>query len=456
MKKGEFLRVIIEEQRYPNEGIAHFDGRRIKVDGAFEGQTVDVKVLKSGEKRMKVKNMGVVERAPYETAPACSFSDVCGGCTFPTLPYETQVGMKRQEVLDQLAKNNVQAGEFRGIEACPRITEYRNKMEFTFGDYEIGGKPQLGMHKKGRFMDVITVSDCVIADRDFQTIVQATLEFFDEAGLPHYHKKDHSGFQRNLIIRKSEKYRQLLVNLVTATGYEMDEEAFAKKLLELPLQNEIIGITHTFNDRVADSVYCDSIQTIWGQDYYYEEILGLRFKVTPFSFFQTNTEAAERLYSYAVGLIPELEGKTVFDLYSGTGTISQIMALRAKKVVGIELVEEAVEAARVNAALNGLVNCEFIAGDVFKALDRVEEKPDIIVVDPPRAGILPKALRKILDYRVDTIVYVSCNPLTLAQNLAVMQEEGYRVESVKAFDNFPYTKHVEAVALLERIKSVKE
>jgi 23S rRNA (uracil-5-)-methyltransferase RumA len=195
-------------------------------------------------------------------------------------------------------------------------------------------------------------------------------------------------------------------------------------------------------------VYCDRIRTLWGQDYYYEEILGLKFKVTPFSFFQTNTEAAERLYSYAVGLIPELEGKTVFDLYSGTGTISQIMALRAKKVVGIELVEEAVEAARLNAELNGLTNCEFISGDVFRALDRVEEKPDVIVVDPPRAGILPKALRKILDYRVDTIVYVSCNPRTLAQNLAVMQQEGYRAVSVKTFDNFPFTKHVETVCLL--------
>ena len=451
MKKGDVLRIKIEGQRYPNEGIARFDNRKVKVDGALEGQTVDVRVLKSGEKRIKVKNIGIVERAPYEIEPNCSFSDVCGGCTFPTLPYERQVEMKRQEVLDQLAKNEVEYGEFLGIEPCPKITEYRNKMEFTFGDYEIGGKPQLGMHKKGRFMDVITVSDCVIADRDFQQIVKATLEFFEDAGIPHYHKKDHSGYQRNLIVRKSEKHRQLLVNLVTATGYEMDEDAYVEKLRSLSLNNEIVGITHTFNDRVADSVYCDSIKTLWGQDYYYEEILGLKFKVTPFSFFQTNTEAAERLYDYAVGLIPELEGKTVFDLYSGTGTISQIMALRAKKVVGIELVEEAVEAARVNADLNGLSNCEFIAGDVFKALDEVSEKPDVIVVDPPRAGILPKALRKILDYRVDTIVYVSCNPLTLAQNLAVMEQEGYRVESVKAFDNFPFTKHIETVVLMSRI-----
>ena len=450
MKKGDILRVKIEEQRYPNEGIAHFDGRKIKVDGALKDQTVEVKVLKSGEKRINVKNMGIVERAAYETGPRCSFSDVCGGCTFPTLPYDIQVEMKRREVLDQLEKNGVEFGEFRGIEACSRIKEYRNKMEFTFGDYEIGGKPQLGMHKKGRFMDVITVSDCMIADRDFQKIVQAVLDFFEEAGIPHYHKKDHSGFQRNLIIRKSEKHRQLLVNLVTATGYDFDEEAFVTKLRNLPLKNEIIGITHTYNDRVADSVYCDRIRTLWGQDYYYEEILGLKFKVTPFSFFQTNTEAAERLYSYAVGLIPELEGKTIFDLYSGTGTISQIMALRAKKVVGIELVEEAVEAARVNAELNGLANCEFIAGDVFRALDRVEEKPDVIVVDPPRAGILPKALRKILDYRVDTIVYVSCNPRTLAQNLAVMQQEGYRAVSVKTFDNFPFTKHIETCVLLVR------
>ena len=246
-----------------------------------------------------------------------------------------------------------------------------------------------------------------------------------------------------------------MINLVTTTQYTLNDERFVQTLLDLELKNKIVGITHTFNDNIADFVYCESIRNLWGQDHYYEKILGLDFKVTPFSFFQTNTEAAERLYSYATGLIQGVEDKTVFDLYCGTGTISQIMALKAKKVVGIELVEEAVDAARINAEINGLSNCEFIAGDVFEALDAVKDKPDVIIVDPPRAGILPKSLAKILDYQVDTIVYISCNPLTMSQNLAVMKEAGYKIKSIKAFDNFPYTKHVELVVLLSRVQSTK-
>lgn len=452
MKKGDIVEVKIEAQRFPKDGIAHYEGRRMKVEDSLVGQTVNVRILKSNEKRVKVRNMGVVERAEYEVAPRCLFSDLCGGCTYPTLPYDMQVELKKQEVLNQLKENGISEDVFLGIERCERITEYRNKMEYTFGDCEKGGKPELGMHKKGRHMDIITVSDCLIADTDFQKIVAAVLEYFEEEGIPHYNKKEHKGFQRNLIVRKSEKNSEILINLVTTTQNELNDSKFVDKILGLELKNKICGITHTYNDNVADFVYCDSIRTLWGNDHYIEEILGLTFKVTPFSFFQTNTEAAERLYSYATGLIDNVQDKVVYDLYCGTGTISQIMALKAGKVIGIELVEEAVEAAKINAEINGLKNCDFIAGDVFEALDSVEVKPDVIVVDPPRAGILPKALNKILAYKVDTIVYVSCNQLTMAQNLAVMQEAGYEIKSVKAFDNFPYTKHIEAVTLLVKVR----
>jgi len=183
-----------------------------------------------------------------------------------------------------------------------------------------------------------------------------------------------------------------------------------------------------------------------------EEIMGLKFKVSAFSFFQTNVEAVENLYSYAIDLIDDFSNKTAFDLYCGTGTITQTLAKKAGKVIGIELVEEAVEAAEANAALNGLDNCEFIAGDVFEVLKNVEEKPDVIVVDPPRVGIKPDALDKIIGYGVDQIVYISCNPKTLTENLYYMQYYGYDVVSVKPFDNFPGTKHTEAVALLQKRK----
>ena len=231
---------------------------------------------------------------------------------------------------------------------------------------------------------------------------------------------------------------------------EFDEDAFREMILALPLENTIVGILRTINDRLADAVYCDELRVLYGRDYYMEKILGLDFKVSAFSFFQTNVAAVENLYSYAISLIDDFENKTVFDLYCGTGTITQTLAKKAGKVIGIELVEEAVKAAEANAALNGLENCEFIAGDVFEVLKTVEDKPDVIVVDPPRAGISSDALDKIISYGVDQIVYISCNPKTLVENLYYLQYYGYRIVSVKPFDNFPGTKHTECVALLAR------
>ncbi|MBQ1958794.1 MAG: 23S rRNA (uracil(1939)-C(5))-methyltransferase RlmD, partial [Firmicutes bacterium] len=225
---------------------------------------------------------------------------------------------------------------------------------------------------------------------------------------------------------------------------------FTEMLLSLTLDNEIVGILRTFNDSLADAVIPERLETLWGRDYYTEKILGLDFKVSAFSFFQTNVEAVERLYSEALDLISSFEGKKVFDLYCGTGTITQVLALKAKEVLGIELVEEAVEAAKANAALNGLTNCDFIAGDVFEVLNTVTEQPDVIVVDPPRVGIQPKALDKIIGYGVKEIVYISCNPKTMAENLRYMDYYGYKCKYLKPFDNFPMTKHTECIALLEK------
>ena len=216
------------------------------------------------------------------------------------------------------------------------------------------------------------------------------------------------------------------------------------------MNNTIVGILHTVNDNVADFVYCEKLHIIWGRDYYMEKIMTLKFKVSAFSFFQTNILAVEKLYTEALSLIKDLDGKTVYDLYCGTGTITQTLALRAKKVIGVEIVEEAVEAARENAKMNGLNNCEFIAGDVLAVLDQLPEKPDVIILDPPRVGVHPKALEKLLNYRVNQIIYISCNPKTLAENLSFMQYYGYQTVSVKAFDNFPNTRHIECVVLLNK------
>ena len=223
-----------------------------------------------------------------------------------------------------------------------------------------------------------------------------------------------------------------------------------EKLLALPLEGKIVGILHTSNDSLSDAVIPEKVLVLYGQDYIYEEILGLKFKISPFSFFQTNSKGAEVLYETARSYVGETKDKVIFDLYSGTGTIAQMLAPVAKKVIGVEIIEEAVEAAKENAALNGLSNCEFIAGDVLKVLDEIEEKPDIIVLDPPRDGCNPKALDKIIAYGVEEMVYISCKPTSLVRDLEVLKHRGYEVKRACAVDQFVGTLHVECVTLLQR------
>lgn len=385
----------------------------------------------------------------------CRDSNVCGGCVYQGVDYEEQLKNKAGEVRGLLDKKSIKYGQLFDIEPAPERYGYRNKMEYTFGDMEKDGPMTLGMHKKRHFMSIVTVDQCQLVHDDFNKILRAVLRFASERGYTKYHKKSHKGLMRHLIVRRGVRTGELLVNVVTSSEGEadgvspgstaFDEAAFADMILALPLENKVVGVLRTINDRLADAVYCDELRVLHGRDYYMEEILGLKFKVSAFSFFQTNVDAVEKLYSYGLDLIDDFQDKTVFDLYCGTGTITQTLAKKAKKVIGIELVEEAVEAAKKNAALNGLDNCEFIAGDVFEKLQTVEEKPDVIVVDPPRMGITPDALDKIISYGVDQIVYISCNPKTLVENLYYMQYYGYRVESVKPFDNFPGTKHTETV-----------
>lgn len=382
----------------------------------------------------------------------CRDSKLCGGCSYQGVPYEEQLKNKEGETKSLLDRKDIRYGEFIEIEPAPDRFGYRNKMEYTFGDMEKGGPMTLGMHRKKHFMSIVTVDECQLVHEDFNRVLRAVLDFVSSRGYSHYHKKTHKGLMRHLILRRGVRTGELLVNVVTSSEEGFDEEAFTSMILSLPLENRVAGVLRTINDRLADAVYCDELRVLYGRDYYEEEIMGLKFKVSAFSFFQTNVEAVEKLYSYAIGLIDDFESKKVFDLYCGTGTISQAMAKSAGEVVGIEIVEEAVRAAEENAAYNGIENCRFISGDVFEVLDSLpeSEKPDVIVVDPPRVGISANALDKIIGYGVDQIVYISCNPKSLAENLYYMQYYGYEVRLVKPFDNFPGTKHTEAVALLSR------
>ena len=380
----------------------------------------------------------------------CHHREFCGGCIYQGTAYSEQLKEKEKEVLRLLEAKGVTPEKIDSIEGCPSAFCYRNKMEYTFGDFVKDGEMTLGMHRKKNFMSIVTVDNCQLVDPDFNIILKAVLDFSVEKGYTFYHKRSHSGLLRNLIIRKGVRTGELLVNIVTTSEEGFDEREFTEMLLSLTLTNKIVGVLRTYCDSLADAVVPDSLKTLYGRDYYMEKLLGLDFKVSAFSFFQTNVEAAERLYTEALALVDSFEGKKAFDLYCGTGTISQVLALKAKEVLGIELVEEAVDAATENAALNGLDNCRFIAGDVFKVLNEVSDKPDVIVVDPPRVGIQPKALDKIISYGVKEIVYISCNPKTLTENLRYLGYYGYKCMYLKPFDNFPMTKHTECIALIER------
>ena len=375
---------------------------------------------------------------------------ICGGCLYQGVPYAEQLEQKAREVQMLFERKGIPVGEFRGIQGSPDQYGYRNKMEYTFGDEVIDGPMTLGMHKAKRHMSIVTTDCCQIVPDDFNKILRATLEFCTERNYPHYHKKRRDGLLRNLILRRGIRTNELLINLVTTGAGDFDEEAFVSMLQALPLENKIAGILRTYNNSISDAILCEKMEVLYGRDYYEEEILGLKFKVSAFSFFQTNVPAVERLYAEALSLLDDPEGKRIFDLYCGTGTITQALALRAKEVVGVELIPEAVEAAKESAVRNGLSNCTFIAGDVLKVLDdtALAAPPDVIVVDPPRSGIHPKAWKKILNYGVKEILYISCSPGSLAVNLEHIEDMGYHVETLKLYDNFPFTKHTECVAKL--------
>ncbi len=326
-------------------------------------------------------------------------------------------------------------------------------MEFSFGDMEKGGKLTLGLHKRGSFYDIVPVLKCQIIYEDYLKILNVTLVYFRKQNTTYLHKRTHEGYLRHLMVRRGEKTGELLICLVTTSEPGPDLKEWTEELLKADCQGNITGILHIVNDSLADVVQADETRVLYGQDYFYEELLGLKFKITPFSFFQTNSTGAEVLYQKAREYIGEINDKVIFDLYSGTGTIAQVLAPVAKKVIGVEIVPEAVVAAKENAKRNGLMNCDFIAGDVLKVIDEIEEKPDFIVLDPPREGIHPKALPKILAYGVERIVYISCKPTSLARDLPAFLEAGYEVKRADCVDMFPWTRGIETVCLLSKLHS---
>lgn len=470
MKKGYRGVGTVDHVEFPNKGIVITEeNESVIVKNTIPGQKVEFAVNKIKHKKAEGRLLSVIEKSPLETEKGCEHFGLCGGCTYSTLPYEKQLEMKQNQVkkliADAIGAPEEKGYEFLDIKASPLQSAYRNKMEFSFGDEYKDGPLALGMHKRGGFYDIVTVSDCQIVDEDFRTILQTTLDYFSKESIPFFHRMSHVGYLRHLLVRKAARTQEILVDLVTTTQIEnFDEktvlEGWKEALLQQVYMGKIKGILHTQNDSVADIVKNDGTDILCGEDYFFEELMGLKFKITPFSFFQTNSLGAEVLYDTARSFILGdnenlLNGKVVYDLYSGTGTIAQMMAPVCSHVVGVEIVEEAVEAAKENATLNGLTNCRFIAGDVLKVLDEIEEKPDYIILDPPRDGIHPKAISKIIDYGVDNMIYISCKPSSLARDLEIFTGRGYKVDKVCCVDMFPGTYHIETVCLLSKLRTEK-
>lgn len=453
MKKKDIIEGRVIRTDYPNVGIVEVEGIPVKIKGAIKGQQVRAQIQKARKDRCEARLLEVCEASDLECSEGvCPNFGKCGGCFYASLPYEEEIRIKEEQVRRLLAPamGEVLFEEiYRGIIPSPTPEGYRNKMEFSFGDEYKEGPLALGMHKKGSFYDIVTVEDCNICDRDFTTVLSATLSYFSRVGTPFYHRLKHDGYLRHLLVRKGVFTGQLLVSLVTASGLDDKVlEGWKEAVLGAGIEAKIAGILHTKNDRISDVVEDQGTRVLYGLDYFHERLLALDFKVSPFSFFQTNSYGAEKLYELVRDLVPE--SGTVYDLYCGTGTIGQILAHRAERVIGVEIVPEAVDAARENARTNGIDNIEFLCGDVLKALEEIETPPDMIVLDPPREGVHPKALSRILSYGVEKIVYVSCKPTSLARDIPAFLENKYKPEYIRLVDMFPRTANVETVITFAR------
>ncbi len=398
----------------------------------------------------------------------CKHFGICGGCSTMNLAYEDELDLKKTEVLAYAEKLGLKI-EIDEVLASPIKKAHRNKMEYSFGDECAGGELNLGFHRKGRIFDVVSTPGCMKTHADFERVRAAVELFARESGEAKFHARRGTGLWRNLVLRRGYSTGEILLALSISKREGFDSEAFLNTMLELnfELEGEIVGIWLLVNDRRADVVErTDNDELLYGRDYYRDVINGMEFEISLFSFFQTNTPAAELLFKTAFNKLSLPEDKTVLDLFCGVGTIGRLISPISGRVIGVEIVEEAVEMARLGAEKAGLANCEFIAGDVFKVLGNLnfaeiavpsvpEFKLDsaLIILDPPRSGVSQKAIRKIAALNCPEILYISCNPKTMLINLVDLKEAGYTAGKITLVDLYPYTRHVECIALIQRVKS---
>lgn len=449
VRKGQELELRIDSLAYGGSGVARLDGFVVFVRGGLPGDRVRARVTKTKRGFAEAIAEAVLDPGPFRVEAPCRHFGVCGGCRFQDLAYEAQIAAKEQQVRDALTR----IGRFADpplepIVPAASLYRYRNKLEYSFAHGEDG--VDLGFHRAGRWDEVIGVEECLLTTDLGNAVRLAVRDWAREERLEAYDQETGQGYLRHLVFREGRNTGQALVLLVTAPGERFETGYLVDVLRRFP---EVRSIHWAVNDSPAERTNLPS-KLLWGDEAIEEEILGLRFRVRPGAFLQTNTEMAERLYELAREYAGLTGAESVFDLYCGTGTIGLALAKRARAVWGVEVSEESVACAIENAELNGIPNARFFAGSVGQSLEELVEeagRPDVVVVDPPRAGLAGKALRRTGELQAERIVYVSCNPTTLASDVQILRDEfGYRLLRTRPVDMFPHTPHVESVSLLAR------
>lgn len=448
--RNEELELDVESLAYGGNGVARVDGYVVFVRRGLPGDRVRARVTKVKRSHAEALATDVVNAGPNHVEAPCAHFPACGGCRFQDLAYAVQLEQKHAQVRDALQRlGGVAEPPLRDIVPCgPEIFHYRNKLEYSFTRTPDGAA--LGFHRAGRWDEVLEIDRCWLTTGLGNGIRDAVRDWAREEGLEPYSQADGSGYLRHLVVREGRNTGQALVQLVTAPGERFEPGYFVDVVRRFP---EVRSVHWSVNDTPAEVTNLPA-KLLWGEEWIEEEIGGLRFRVRPNAFLQTNTTMAETLYGLAADAAALTGGETVWDLYCGIGTIALTLARSALTVWGIEFSEESVACALENAERNGIANAAFFAGNVGEVVDELVERsgpPDVVVVDPPRAGLAGKALRHLGRLGAPRLVYVSCNPTTLAGDVKTLRGEyGYELRSVTPVDMFPHTPHVEAVALLER------
>jgi 23S rRNA (uracil1939-C5)-methyltransferase len=447
--KDEELELHVDSLAYGGNGVARLNGFVVFVRRGLPGDTVRARITKVKRSHAEALAVEVVEPSAQRVDAPCSHYPACGGCRFQDLAYEAQLEAKQEQVRDALRRiGGLATPPLEPIVPAESQFFYRNKLEYSFTQTPAG--PALGFHKAGRWDEVLEVEKCWLTTDLGNAIRNAVRDWAREERLEPYDQAEQAGYLRHLVVREGRNSGQVLVVLVTAPGERFDRDQFVETLQRFP---EVRSIHWAVNEAPAEVTNLPTT-LLWGEEAIEERLCGLRFRVRPNAFLQTNTAMAERLYGLAGEYAALTGGETVYDLYCGIGTIGLSLASRALTVWGVEVSEESVACALENADLNGITNAAFFAGEAADSLAELQERagdPDVVVVDPPRAGLSGKALRRLGRLEAPRIVYVSCNPTTLAGNVKELAAEwGYRLERVRPVDMFPHTPHVESVSLLTR------